>query len=440
MINVRKAIHWLVNERGQGGSNKEKHSLQRRGLLKKIILSAIATPFVMGNTRAGVGHDLEKGEHKNDKDDEEFGKEAQIMDGQINRIRSMNKKLVSIQDFMSDYEIADANSSKPRLDHSKALIKALRISPHVYFPNVKGYYLIKDVLLPKGCWLVGYSSLPYTVENKEDILGVGAGIVLADGGKAIFKFNTNATFFGIVQYGGPSYKIDGLQVVDKSLIGTFRAFYCGFYGFRIAIGENNKYVGVDLNSCMISSNFRGVQNILDSKIQGGTINNNHDDGVNLQEGANDNVFINIKNEWNRGSNYSAFRAKNNVITSGICDRAAFCGVKSIESTWIISGAIFRRNGSKAEESKDSSHFYMEGKDAELILNGVYTAIGQNDHKDGVVSPAYSLTTCGSSENQKLIISGCDLTGCTKRTWNNISIPAKYAISGNIGMNDSAIKN
>lgn len=52
----------------------------------------------------------------------------------------------------------------------------------------------------------------------------------------------------------------------------------------------------------------------------------------------------------------------------------------------------------------------------------------------------SLTTCGGYENQKLIVSGSDLTGCTKRAWNNISIPARCAISGNIGMNDSAIKN
>ncbi|UAN64716.1 hypothetical protein [Serratia sp. JSRIV006] len=440
MINFRKVIQSLVTEVLQGRLNNEKYYHQRRVLLKKILLSTIVTPFVMDKTYAGVGNELEQGENKVVDNNERFSNNVQITDCNINRVGWENKELVSIQDFMSDYEIADANSSRPSLDHSKALIEALRISPHVYFPNVKGYYLIKNVILPKGCWLVGNSSLPYTVNSKEDILGVGAGIVLADGGTAIFKFDTNVTFFGIVQYGGPSYKIDGLQVVDKSLIGVFRAFYCGFYGFRIAIGENNKYVGVDLNGCMISSNFRGVQNILDSKIQGGTINNNHDDGVNLQEGANDNVFINIKNEWNRGNNYFAYRAKNNVITSGICDRAAFCGVKSIESTWIVSGAVFRRNGSKAGESKESCHFYMEGKEAELILNGVYTAIGQNDNRDGVVSPAYSLTTFGSSENQKLIVSGSDLTGCTKNTWNNISIPARFAISGNIGMSNSTIKN
>ncbi|HHQ6589411.1 TPA: right-handed parallel beta-helix repeat-containing protein [Serratia fonticola] len=347
----------------------------------------------------------------------------------------LKKGLVNIHDFMTAEQIADANSRVPRLDHSDALIKALQTSNGVYFPNVSGYYLIKDVIVPEGCWLVGNSFLPYVVKNRRDINGVGSGIVVADGGSSIFKFNKRVTLFGLVLYGGAGYKTDGLQAADNARVGGFRALYCGFYGFRIAIGQKNRYIGVDLTSCTISSNIIGVSNIIDSKILGGFINNNRGDGVSLQKGANDNVFMNVKNEWNGGNNYSAYLATNNVITSGICDRAGHCGVKSISSTWIINGAVFRRNGAKAGGSNTCTHFYLEGEGATLIANGIFTSKGGDDGGTGYVTPENSLVTTGKTNEMHLVVSGCDLSGFTVKPWLRTIVPIKCSINGNIGIAD-----
>ncbi|HBS6038499.1 right-handed parallel beta-helix repeat-containing protein [Klebsiella aerogenes] len=342
-------------------------------------------------------------------------------------------KMVSITDFMTEKELADANSKNPSLDHSDALRKALATSKMISIPAVKGYYRFKDVDLEEGVWLVGSAKLPYLPKNRQDILNCGSAIVMSEGGRSIFKFRGNVTLFGMLLYGDKVQNVDGVAFSDSKVgkISNLRFLYCGFYGFRVGIGNFIKYIKVDANNCVISSNKIGIKNIVDSKVIGGTINGNYTDGIYLGKGANDNIFTNIKVEWNKGRNFYVYKAVNNIISSSIFDRSGMQGLFALNSQVIIDSCVFRRNSAKVEDNDMSCHIYIEGEDSSILIKNIKTLIGKDDNKKGQLSPNNAITFGGENNAITAIIADSDLTGAVTSSICYLVKPAKITTSNNI---------
>lgn len=326
--------------------------------------------------------------------------------------KDFSGKMVSVTDYMSDEQIKDINSSSPTLDHSDALRKALSISKVVYIPAVKGFYKFKDVDLEDGVWLIGSSKLPYYPKSIKDIKGCGSAIVMTEGGRSIFKFNNNVTLFGIVLFGDNNRTIDSIVFSNpkSGKLSNLRFLYCGFYSFRVGIGSLTKYIKIDVTNCISASNNFGIRNIVDSKVIGGSINGNYSDGVFLDKGANDNIFMNVKVEWNSGRNFVFQQAINNIISASICDRAGKQGISILKSQVIIDSCVIRRNGAKLTEQDMSCHIYVEGPGTTVLIKGSKTLVGKNDDRSGILSPSHSIIFGGNDNRIKAIISDNDLSG------------------------------
>ncbi|WP_223501066.1 phage head-binding domain-containing protein [Serratia sp. JSRIV006] len=348
------------------------------------------------------------------------------------------KEMVSIQDYMSEAEIADANSANPVMNHTHALIEARQESPVIFFPDVASYYNIGDAALPDHTVLFGYSTLPYTITGKESLKGVGAAICVADGASSVFKFNLYVALHGLAVWGGgPARGLSGLTKNDLSRnLQRISLYQCGFYGFAAGIGNLSYYVNeVDALLCHVSGNNYGVRNTIDSKYIGGYINANLLDGVRLLTGANDNLFVGVKNEWNGAANYYGFSAKHNVIIGGICDRASGAGVVGINAQWIIDALSMRRNGKDSINTNNCTHLYLEGPGAKILLSAIDTEVGANDDGSGDITPQYSIVSSGASTNMTLVATGGDFAGCTVAPLKMVTEPLKVNIKSNIGIDD-----
>ncbi len=179
--------------------------------------------------------------------------------------------MTSLHDYMSSEELADANSDNPQIDPFRSLKKSFKKYILPILTCSKGAYRLKDVELPDGVWLIGNAKLPYMGDQSSKLIGCGSAIIMADGGEYYFKFNNNVTLFGLALYGNEQLTSDGVTLSNQKIgkISNLRFLYCGFYGFRVAIGNKNKYMKVDVNNCVISANKVGVYNIVDSKVFGG---------------------------------------------------------------------------------------------------------------------------------------------------------------------------
>lgn len=342
-------------------------------------------------------------------------------------------KMTSLHDYMSTEELNDANSDNPQLDHSEALKRALKSTSFLYLPAVKGAYRFKDIELPDGVWLVGNAKLPYVGDKSSKIIGCGSAIIMSEGGGCIFSFNNNVTLFGLVLYGNEQLNADGVTFANQKVgkLSNLRFLYCGFYGFRIAIGNRNKYIKVDVNNCIVSANKVGVYNIIDSKVFGGSVNGNTADGILLNTGANDNTFLNVKVEWNGGNNFKFVKSVNNIISSCISDRAGQYGILLHSSQVVIDSSVFRRNSAKITNDEKSGHILLTGNKTSALIRSIKTVIGRNDDKTGKISPKYGVMCQGESSEMKLIISDSDLTGVTGRSFNFIVRPDVFKDTNNI---------
>jgi hypothetical protein len=307
-----------------------------------------------------------------------------------------------------------------------------------YLPPVKGVYIIGDVDLPLGFNIIGYSRKPYTVSASSSFNKCGSVIRKKAGAASIFNFRSGTTLSGLVFDGLDKLSPFMQRVAGTTELGNFRAIYCGFYRFSNAIGGNaGQYIGMQLSSCQMASNIRGVYNTIDSMFLGCTINANDDDGVNLQTGANDNSFVNCRMEWNGGNNFYAFGALNNTIIGELNDRAGKAGIACTGHAEVfVTGVRMRRNGRYAvANTSDNTHFRLEGDGSSLIINGVNTKIGADDTGGGQVSPQYSIYAGGASANMKLVVSGSDFEGSTGTHFYPATMPTNTRIIGNIGLND-----
>lgn len=348
-------------------------------------------------------------------------------------------EFVSIQDYMTPAQIADANSATPVLNHSAALVAALAVSKVVYFPPVKGNYLIGNVALPTDTVLWGNSSKPYTASSINSVRGRGSVICIFPGSASIFTMGLHVELHNLVFWGGGSGgTIDFLQRTTPSIeLQRLRFYSCGFYGFRIACGNVTLYTKeLELYECNIANNNTGIRNTIDSKVFGGFINANTGDGVRQLTGANDNIYVGVKNEFNGGSGYSFTQAKHCLIVGGIVDRSGSAGISNNGAQVIIDGVWMRRNGANALGTPQCAHIYSEAVGTQLIVSNVDTETGVNDDGSGNNTPQYGITTAGASTDTSIQVSNCNFSGALISGLNAVTGSLRFAIRNNININDT----
>lgn len=287
----------------------------------------------------------------------------------------------------------------------------------IFYPPALGIYVHgqTQITLPAGFSISGVSAKPYTASSNASFNNRGTVIRLFSGATAPFILTNRHRFLNVI-FDGRDRSVNLMKGVGTDQTQYCRFDSCGIYRWLNGIGGSSSsgYTAtVQVIGCALASNYRGVRNVIDSRFTDCTINANTYNGVELNAGANNNSFVNVRNEWNEGHNYIAVNAKRNVIVGELIDRA---GLNAIAATgggqWIVSGAAIQRSGKNAVVgSTDDSHFYIEGASSSIILNGVYTLTGANDDGSGTVSPSYGLSTGGSSSDDKTFIaSGCNLSG------------------------------
>jgi hypothetical protein len=183
-----------------------------------------------------------------------------------------------------------------------------------------------------------------------------------------------------------------------------------------------------LAACIIHENGVGIANLVDSMVQSCVVNANRGDGIALGPGANDNMIVGNKIEWNDGHGIQAHRALHNVIIGGIVDRNGRTGARLVEcSHTTVVGAVFRRNGRlAADTAADDCHLYQENCTA-LVITGIATDSGADDDDRGYPSPAVAIRHEGGSD---ITVTGNDLAGRTSA----VAIASGAAAAGTLLLN------
>ncbi len=178
-----------------------------------------------------------------------------------------------------------------------------------------------------------------------------------------------------------------------------------------SVGFDAGYVsGTVLSECMVHENGVGLADLVDSMVQSCVINANGGDGISLGPGANDNMIVGNKIEWNDGHGISAHQALHNVVIGGIVDRNGKAGARLVEcSHTTVAGSVFRRNGRLAAASAgDDCHIYQENCTG-LVITGITTNSGPDDDGRGYESPSVAIRDEGGTA---VSVIGNDLSGRT----------------------------
>lgn len=319
----------------------------------------------------------------------------------------------------SDISVHRSNlGAEVNVDYALAAAVADGVT-ELFFPPGKGIYVLgaSPVTLPAGFSITGISSKPYTTSSNASFNNRGTVLRLASGASSIFILTNRHRFFNVV-FDGRDKTVNLMKGVGTDQTQYCRFDSCGIYRWLNGVGGSSStgYTStLQVIGCSIASNYRGVRNVIDSRFTDSTINANDNNGVELNAGANNNSFVNIRNEWNNGANYVSNGAKRNVINGELIDRAGLNAIVAVNGgQWIVSGVTIQRSGRLAVTgSTDDSHFHVSGASSYIIIGGFYTLSGANDDGSGAVSPSYTLSGGGSSSDDKTFIaSGGNLSGFT----------------------------
>lgn len=316
---------------------------------------------------------------------------------------------VSIFDYMTAAEIADANSAAPVLNHSAAFVNmfAAMVANGVkraYINPVKGYYNVGGVAVPLGVGLYGHSAPPYTAFNVADVLGAGSTIVMLSGASSMFTWTGRHTVDGVILHGRDRTQ-DAFKATAGQISGL-RLFRCGIYRFARGVGNNSYVAGSTVIDCSISGNSNGISNTIDSRVIGGVVNANENVGIQCLTGANDNSFVGVKCEWNNSHNWEFFGSANNVVNGGITDRAGAHNFKVGSGSQVVIGSVVSR---RAGRSTTGYNFFVESAIKASISNAL-TAHGADDGGGGTDSPSTCVYIRGI--NGQVTLTNVDMTGST----------------------------
>ncbi|SYC52047.1 Uncharacterised protein [Klebsiella pneumoniae] len=307
----------------------------------------------------------------------------------------------------------------------------------ILFPHdVKGIYILAgNVTVPAPVTLISFSPCvkPYTITDDSSFLNKGAVIRKAAGADYIFGPGTVPRFYGLLLDGRDSSRpLFNQQNQPRGGI----LFNCGVYRFLYGIGSY-AYTSVQVGMSSICSNNDGVYNLIDSRLINCTINANTRHGVYLRNGANNNLFQNIRNEWNGGVGYLADGSVGNIINGELVDRNGSANFAVLNGGGFLIGDVFsqRPGRTSAAGSSYNTHFYMEGAGSYIMLSNVVTRTGIDDDGQGTLTPERVLTTGGGSTDMTFMANGCDLSGYTISALRQITTAEKMILRGNKGTTD-----
>lgn len=189
---------------------------------------------------------------------------------------------------------------------------------------------------------------------------------------------------------------------NKGITGGARVENCVICYFNNAIACNYQGPSIITNSDFHHNASNAITNPVDSRITNCTINDNGGSGINLQQGANDNIIANNKIEWNVGYGVSVYNAQHSVITNNIFDRNGKSGIYlggTQTRTSVISGNVLRRNGATSS-SYDASNFQINAAyDSNIISENVTLTGNTQDDGSGTTVPNYALHIRDTNANQ-----------------------------------------
>ncbi|ENO7622132.1 hypothetical protein ACB486_005648, partial [Klebsiella pneumoniae] len=307
----------------------------------------------------------------------------------------------------------------------------------ILFPHdVKGIYILAgNVTVPAPVTLISFSPCvkPYTITDDSSFLNKGAVIRKAAGADYIFGPGTVPRFYGLLLDGRdrsrPLFNQENQQRGGM-------LFNCGIYRFLYGIGSYS-YTSVQVGMSSICANQDGVYNLIDSRLINCTINANTRNGVYLRNGANNNLFQNIRNEWNGGVGYLSDGSVGNIINGELVDRNGSANFAVLNGGGFLVGDVFsqRPGRTSAAGSSYNTHFYMEGAGSYIMLSNVVTRTGVDDDGQGTLTPERVLTTGGGSTDMTFMANGCDLSGYTISALRQITTAEKMIFRGNKGTTD-----
>ncbi|WP_414842858.1 hypothetical protein ACK986_09625 [Klebsiella pneumoniae] len=307
----------------------------------------------------------------------------------------------------------------------------------ILFPHdVKGIYILAgNVTVPTPVTLISFSPCvkPYTITDDSSFLNKGAVIRKAAGADYIFGPGTVPRFYGLLLDGRDSSRPLFNQ---KNQPRGGMLFNCGIYRFLYGIGSYS-YTSVQVGMSSICANQDGVYNLIDSRLINCTINANTRHGVYLRNGANNNLFQNIRNEWNAGVGYLADGSVGNIINGELVGRNGSANFAVLNGGGFLIGDVFsqRPGRTSAAGSSYNTHFYMEGAGSYIMLSNVVTRTGVDDDGQGTLTPERVLTTGGGSTDMTFMANGCDLSGYTISALRQITTAEKMILRGNKGTTD-----
>lgn len=312
----------------------------------------------------------------------------------------------------------------------------------LHFPPVKGIYVlgISPATLPSGFSITGVSSKPYTTSSDASFNNRGTVLRLATGASSIFILTNRHRFFNVI-FDGRDKSVNLMKGIGADQTQYCRFDSCGIYRWSNGFGSSSStgYTAtLQVIGCSIASNYKGVRNVIDSRFTDCTINANDNNGVELLSGANNNSFINVRNEWNNGDNYYGYGCKRILIQGELIDRAGKRAVAAVAGAqFILSGVAVQRSGRLATEGTvDDAHYYIEGGASSIIQTAIYTTTGANDDGSGRQSPTYILATGGSNSDDKgFIASASNLTGYTGSSWLRSGLVKTLSAFGCAGVED-----
>ncbi len=306
----------------------------------------------------------------------------------------------------------------------------------VRFPhNVKGIYTLDgSVTLPGAFTIYGECSKPYTVSGDSSFVGKGTVIRKALGADYIFGPGSTFRIYGCIFDGRDKARpfINNTNQLRGGIL-----YNCGLYRFLYGVGSYG-YTSIQVGRSSICANTIGIRNLIDSKIIDVTINTQSSHAVDLQTGANNNIFVNVRNEWNDGVGYNIYGSVGNIITGELVDRNGSANFAIRNGGGAIIGNLFSQRPGRlsAEGALYNTHFYIEGSGSYLMLSNVKTTKGVDDGGTGILTPERVITTGGTATDMTVQATGCDLTGYTVSALReSITIDNKL-FRNNLGVSDT----
>ncbi|HBT7313626.1 TPA: hypothetical protein MCJ45_005569, partial [Klebsiella pneumoniae] len=316
-------------------------------------------------------------------------------------------------------------------------LQALQDEGHtsIVFPHdVKGIYTLAGNVTVTAT-LIAYTpcAKPYTISGDSSFLNKGAVIRKAAGADYIFGPGTVPRFYGLLLDGRDKSR-PLFNHLNQSRGGIL--FNCGIYRFLYGVGSYS-YTSIQVWKSSICANTIGIRNLIDSRVIDVTINTQSSHAVDLQTGANNNLFQNVRNEWNDGVGYNISGSVGNIITGELVDRNGSANFAITNGGGAIVGNLFSQRPGRTSEAgaKYNSHFYIEGANSYLMVSNVKTRTGVDDDGGGNLTPERVITMGGGSTDFTVQFDNCDLTGGTISPIRYVTTPDKQLFSNNIGVSD-----